>query len=312
VLKTCRKDEGRPVARSFHPRWTGLVRALARANARTFYHNCAEYVTGQVAWFLGGGTVADSSTPSRATCTATLRCPTPTTGASGALPLRSPSGRPPDRADRDPGADVRRELRRSRECHPDALFGAFGGTSSFHLMGCGRPRGLGRPHFGPIKRPDRLLEVAETCPTSAFDIVGPVGTMPTRRRSPRRPEVGPTWRSTVERARGNRYLLPTRVGALVHLRSRGFSEHLHRGPESRRPGRVHPRPRRDDRQAGLGAVAPGRLPPGPGPPGDTGLVGGVDTRASAAALQALPAQPYRGSRDGALRGRARRAERARY
>jgi glycosyltransferase involved in cell wall biosynthesis len=49
VIKACAREAGVPVVRFVHPRWTSLVGALARANASVYYHNCAEYVTGQVA-----------------------------------------------------------------------------------------------------------------------------------------------------------------------------------------------------------------------------------------------------------------------
>ncbi|MDD5414837.1 MAG: glycosyltransferase, partial [Smithellaceae bacterium] len=49
VIKTCSRDTGLPGLRFFHPRWTSLIRALRRADADLYYHNCAEYVTGQVA-----------------------------------------------------------------------------------------------------------------------------------------------------------------------------------------------------------------------------------------------------------------------
>lgn len=48
VLKTCRRDAGLPGLRFFTPRWSSLERALDRADAEVVYHNCAEYVTGQV------------------------------------------------------------------------------------------------------------------------------------------------------------------------------------------------------------------------------------------------------------------------
>jgi glycosyltransferase involved in cell wall biosynthesis len=48
VLKTCRRDAGLPGLRFFTPRWSSLERALERADAEVVYHNCAEYVTGQV------------------------------------------------------------------------------------------------------------------------------------------------------------------------------------------------------------------------------------------------------------------------
>lgn len=49
ILKVCRRDQGWRGLRFFHPRWTSLVRALRKADADLYYHNCAEYVTGQVA-----------------------------------------------------------------------------------------------------------------------------------------------------------------------------------------------------------------------------------------------------------------------
>jgi glycosyltransferase involved in cell wall biosynthesis len=51
MLKVCRRDEGLPGLRFFHPRWTSLNLALRRADAQLYYQNCAEYVTGQVAWW---------------------------------------------------------------------------------------------------------------------------------------------------------------------------------------------------------------------------------------------------------------------
>ncbi|MBI5863419.1 MAG: glycosyltransferase family 4 protein [Planctomycetes bacterium] len=49
VIKICRRDRGLPGLRFFHPRWSGLVRAMKIADADVYYHNCGEYVTGQVA-----------------------------------------------------------------------------------------------------------------------------------------------------------------------------------------------------------------------------------------------------------------------
>lgn len=49
VIKICREADGIRGLRFFHPRWTSLNAALAAANADVYYHNCAEYVTGQVA-----------------------------------------------------------------------------------------------------------------------------------------------------------------------------------------------------------------------------------------------------------------------
>lgn len=49
VIKMCRKNAGIPIVRFFHPRWTSLNKAMQQADADIYYHNCGEYVTGQVA-----------------------------------------------------------------------------------------------------------------------------------------------------------------------------------------------------------------------------------------------------------------------
>jgi glycosyltransferase involved in cell wall biosynthesis len=49
VFNICPQDQGIRGLRFFHPRWTGLVRAVARANSDIYYQNCGECVTGQVA-----------------------------------------------------------------------------------------------------------------------------------------------------------------------------------------------------------------------------------------------------------------------
>ncbi|WP_236546624.1 glycosyltransferase family 4 protein [Psychromonas sp. L1A2] len=49
IIKICRQDSGLPGVRFFTPRWTGLIKAMKRANADVYYQNCGEYITGQVA-----------------------------------------------------------------------------------------------------------------------------------------------------------------------------------------------------------------------------------------------------------------------
>ena len=49
IMKMCRRDAGIPGLRFFVPRWSSLVRGLRSADADVYFHNCAEYVTGQVA-----------------------------------------------------------------------------------------------------------------------------------------------------------------------------------------------------------------------------------------------------------------------
>jgi glycosyltransferase involved in cell wall biosynthesis/ubiquinone/menaquinone biosynthesis C-methylase UbiE len=49
IIKLCKVNDGLPGIRFFTPRWTSLVSALKEADAEVYYHNCAEYVTGQIA-----------------------------------------------------------------------------------------------------------------------------------------------------------------------------------------------------------------------------------------------------------------------
>lgn len=49
VIAMCSERDGLPGLRFLHPRWTSLARALGAADADVYYHNCAEYVTGQIA-----------------------------------------------------------------------------------------------------------------------------------------------------------------------------------------------------------------------------------------------------------------------
>ena len=49
VIKICSKKAGIPGIRFFHPRWSRLLAALRKADAKVYYHNCAECVTGQIA-----------------------------------------------------------------------------------------------------------------------------------------------------------------------------------------------------------------------------------------------------------------------
>jgi glycosyltransferase involved in cell wall biosynthesis len=51
VIAMCSPHAGVRGLRFFHPRWTSLARALREADADLYYHNCAEYITGQVAWW---------------------------------------------------------------------------------------------------------------------------------------------------------------------------------------------------------------------------------------------------------------------
>ena len=51
VIKICSENAGIPGLRFFYPRWTSLISALKKADADIYYHNCGEYVTGQIAFW---------------------------------------------------------------------------------------------------------------------------------------------------------------------------------------------------------------------------------------------------------------------
>jgi glycosyltransferase involved in cell wall biosynthesis len=174
VIKTCRIDRGWPILRFFHPRWTALNAALTRADARTYYQNCAEYITGQVAWWARRrGRRFVYSVASDMDCDPAL-----------------------------PDLPTRRErmlylygLRRAdpviaqSEAQVRMLEESFGIRAQWIPMPCAGPsddeyvppsygppgRVLWVGRVSPFKRLDRLLEVAEACPGFAFDVVGPIG-----------------------------------------------------------------------------------------------------------------------------------------
>ncbi|MBA1444486.1 MAG: glycosyltransferase family 4 protein [Chromatiales bacterium] len=75
LIKLCRKDEGLPGMRFFHPRWSSLNAALKRADADVYYQNGAEYVTGQVAlWCKRNRKKFIFSSASDADCQRNLPC----------------------------------------------------------------------------------------------------------------------------------------------------------------------------------------------------------------------------------------------
>jgi glycosyltransferase involved in cell wall biosynthesis len=51
VIRMCRRDAGIRGLRFVHPRWTSLIEGMRRADARVYYQNTAEYVTGQAAYW---------------------------------------------------------------------------------------------------------------------------------------------------------------------------------------------------------------------------------------------------------------------
>jgi len=170
VLALCRRDAGIPGLRFFHPRWTSLRAALARSEADVLYHNCAEYVTGQVAlWARGHGRRFVYSVASDMDCD-------PALPDLGSLRERLLYRYGLKRADRV----VVQTLAQAR-----MLERGFDRPSVHIPMPCAGPATLvprGLPEaprvlwvgrITEVKRPDRLLEVAGACPEVHFDLVGP-------------------------------------------------------------------------------------------------------------------------------------------
>ncbi len=174
IVRMCRRDAGMPGVRFFAPRWTSLVRALRAANADVYYHNCGEYVTGQVAWWCRrNGRAFVYSVASDPDC-------------DPALPeMRRPHERILYRHGILHAHHVITQTRRQAQM----LRSGFGRDAVVIPMPCPGPRSDDfvkptAPPFGsrPVlwvaricepKRPDRLLDVAEACPDLQFDLVGP-------------------------------------------------------------------------------------------------------------------------------------------
>ncbi len=73
IIKLCGINDGLPGLRFFVPRWSSLINALKIADADIYYHNCAEYMTGQIAlWAKYNNRVMIYSVASDADCQANL------------------------------------------------------------------------------------------------------------------------------------------------------------------------------------------------------------------------------------------------
>jgi glycosyltransferase involved in cell wall biosynthesis len=174
VIKLCRSNAGIAGLRFLWPRWTSLNPGLRRADADIYYQNCAECVTGQVTlWCRRHGRKFVYSTAADTHCNAKL---------------------PYMHSFRD------RFLYRYGLKHADKIIVQsqkqqemmqknFGQNSIVLPMPCpgpneedyrnleaernDLPRILWIGRIYKVKRPDRLLDIAESHPEFHFDIVGP-------------------------------------------------------------------------------------------------------------------------------------------
>ena len=253
-----------PGLRFVHPRWTSLCAALARADARTYYHNCARVRD------RPGGLVGAPARRRFVFSTASdMDC-------DPALPdLREwrerwlyryglRRARPGDRPDRDAGEDAAAIVRRRRRTpSPCPARARRRRSSSRRPGGRGAPRALGRPHLPREEaRPtagrggglpgDRLRRRRPARRTGAL-AAGPARASP--RCCPTSPftagSAAARWTTSTSRA----------ARPSLHVRPRGFPQHLHRGLEPRPAGRDDPRSGRPRRRASAWASRSPAIPP---------------------------------------------------
>ncbi|MFO0837903.1 MAG: glycosyltransferase family 4 protein [Phycisphaerae bacterium] len=172
VFKTCRWEGGLPGLRFVHPRWTGLVAALRRANADLYYQRTAGVETGQTAlWCRWAGRPFVFAAALDDDCTRAL----------------------PHLRDWRERTLYRRGLRRAdvvvaQSQRQIALLRDEYGIAARQIRSCGKdpltsggsiratpPSPMSILWVGRLarqKRPDLLLEIARTSPDLRFDVVG--------------------------------------------------------------------------------------------------------------------------------------------
>ena len=170
VIKVCRESAGVRGLRFFHPRWTTLSAALTAADADLYYHNCGEYVTGQIAlWCRRHGRRFVFSVASDPECDPALPVMDQRERLLYRYGLR--------RADR-----IITQTRRQQQMLRDG----FALESTVLPMPCpgipeSRPEpGRDRParvvwvgRFSPEKRLSMLGDIAAALPDVRFEVIGP-------------------------------------------------------------------------------------------------------------------------------------------
>lgn len=172
VLKICRKDGGLPGLRFLHPKWSGLITAMRKADADVYYQNCGGCVTGQMAiWCRQHGKPLVFSMASDADCDPAL--PELRTWRERLLyrhGLRHATRRIAQTATQGQlladNFGVDSEIIPMPAPDPGASGSASGAGSAGRIVWVGR--------VCQVKRPDLLLDIAESCPDLCFDVAGPV------------------------------------------------------------------------------------------------------------------------------------------
>jgi len=175
LIPVCRRDQGLWGVRFLHPRWTCLNRALSCADADVYYHNCGEYVTGQVAlWCRRHGRKFVYSVANDTDCD--TRLPEMRTLRERLLYRYGL---------RQADAVISQTVTQQH-----MLLTGFDRDSVVIPMPCPGPseaeytpptldrdgpsRVLWIGRICRQKRPDLLIQIAQACPDLAFDVVGPV------------------------------------------------------------------------------------------------------------------------------------------
>ena len=173
LIRVCRKDAGLPALRFFTPRWTSLLAALRRADASVYYHNCAEYVTGQVAnWCRRHGRHFVYSVASDMDVDPAL----PELKAWRERTLYRYGLKAADRIVVQTTAQ-QRQLRQHFALDATVLPMPCPGPGDAEYQAPQPPadravRVLWAGRIAPVKRFELLLEVARACPEIGFDVAG--------------------------------------------------------------------------------------------------------------------------------------------
>jgi glycosyltransferase involved in cell wall biosynthesis len=173
VVKMCRKDAGIKGLRFFWPKWTSLVAAMKRADADIYYQNCAEYVTGQVAfWCRRQHRRFIYSVPSDPDCDERL----PKMHSIREKVLYRYGLAHADTVivqTRRQHEMLQTNFGRNSVIVPMPCMGPSEDEYNGHELG---PDGLRRVlwvgRLYRVKRPDRLLDLARLCPDIQFDVIG--------------------------------------------------------------------------------------------------------------------------------------------
>ncbi|MEM7278905.1 MAG: glycosyltransferase family 4 protein [Pseudomonadota bacterium] len=169
VIKICKQSAGLPIIRFFMPRWSGLIAAMKKANADIYYQNCAELVTGQVAfWCRKNNRRFVYSVASDPDCEADLKKFKKTY----------------ERVLYRKGLELADAIIVQNRYQQSSLKSGFGRDSTILRMPIDGPTDVSmeRPsqarvlwvgRLVTVKRLEWLLEISALCPDIHFDVVGP-------------------------------------------------------------------------------------------------------------------------------------------